>query len=160
MRVLYLVLLLALSCAAPKPKAPEVTRLPTVEVRSTEGLNTLLPEITRGKVAVVDLWATWCPACKESIPALARLAKAYEGTDLLVVGIDVGEEEQKAKDYAREAEIPYPIYFDPEFRFADSLGARRVPTLLVIDRDGAIAYRGEKLDEEALTVIRRLLEAE
>lgn len=118
-----------------------------------------LAEITRGRVAVVDFWATWCEACKDGIPKLARLASAYATTDLLVVGVDVGEDASRVAAYRQKVEIPYPVYYDPEYRLADSLGADRLPTLLVVDRSGQIVHRGEQLDEEALAVIRRLLGA-
>lgn len=153
-------LLFLLACVPPQePAAATAATIPAIEVLSEEGQRMTLAEITRGRVAVVDFWATWCEACKDGIPKLARLASAYATTDLLVVGVDVGEDASRVAAYRQKVEIPYPVYYDPEYRLADSLGADRLPTLLVVDRSGQIVHRGEQLDEEALAVIRRLLGA-
>jgi hypothetical protein len=72
--------------------------------------------------------------------------------------VDVGEagSEERAEEFARHLGATYPIVFDPEFHLADELGARRVPTLLVVARDGSIVYSGDHFDE-ALTALKKLL---
>ena len=116
-----------------------------------------LPALIQGRVAVVDLWATWCEACKETMPKLVRLEQSYGQKNLVVAGINVGEPAEKAKRYAEEAGLTYPLYVDPEFRFADSLAAREVPTLLVFDKNGRIVARANTVDRQLLDLLKRLL---
>jgi cytochrome c biogenesis protein CcmG/thiol:disulfide interchange protein DsbE len=117
-----------------------------------------LDALVEGEVAVIDLWATWCEPCRESIPKIVRLADAYD--DLVVVGIHVGEGVEGAERFAVEANIHYPLYSDPEFAFSDRIGSRSVPTLLVVDQAGRIVRRGTELDASTLALVRTLLSAE
>jgi thiol-disulfide isomerase/thioredoxin len=146
-------LLFLLGCAAATPDKPTVLgeALPMPLAH-----NEPLPSIIKGRVAVVDLWATWCEPCKATIPKLVRLDRSSD--ELVVVGVDVGESPDEAARYAENAGITYPIYVDPEFRFSDSLEAREVPTLLIFDKQGRIVARARELDRELLALLRKLME--
>lgn len=133
----------------PLPSLQSVTPLMAGQTR--------LSEQVRGRVAVIDLWATWCGPCRESMPKVARLAQAYADTDLLVAGVHVGPSAAKAAAFAREAGIDYPMHIDPGFDFTDAVGSRSVPMLLVVDRDGVIVHRTHELDPETLALVRRLM---
>ena len=114
-----------------------------------------LPSLIQGRVAVLDLWASWCDACKETMPKLARLEQSYG--DLVIAGINVGESADTARRFAAEAGITYPMYVDPDFAFADSLEAREVPTLLVFDKTGRIVARVNEVDRDLLTLLKKLM---
>lgn len=131
--------------------------LPSLEaVKPLVQGDTPLSAQVSGKVVVIDLWATWCAPCRESMPKVARLAEAYAGTDLVVVGIHVGPSAQGAARFAEEAAIRYPMHIDPDYTFTDAVGGRSVPLLLVVDRDGTIVHRTHELDAETLAIVRRL----
>ena len=117
-----------------------------------------LSQQVEGKVAVIDLWATWCEPCRESMPKVARLAQAYAQTDLVVAGVHVGPSADNAVRFASEAGIAYPMHIDPDFEFSDAVGSRSVPLLLVVDRSGTVVHRTHELDHETLEVVRRLME--
>ncbi len=91
------------------------------------------------------------------MPKIARLADAYADTDLIVVGIHVGPSAQLATRFAHEAGIRYPMHIDARFDFADAVGTRSVPLLLVVDRDGTIVHRTHELDHKTLSLVRELL---
>lgn len=153
-------LLSALCLAGCPPQKPTKTAaaLPQIEVKAASGESVSLNALTHGKVAVIDLWATWCEPCKENLPRLERLANAYEKAGLLVIGVDVGEENFEAvQEYMRSVPITYPVYYDPEFRFADSLGDDKVPTVLVLDKNGRIVHRARELDQPTMNAIRAQL---
>lgn len=154
-RFLLLLFLLA-GCAAASPAA-SVEALgresPAPLVQGTPAL----PSLIAGRVAVIDLWATWCDPCKKAIPKLVRLQKAFGPRGLVVAGVGVGEAPELVERFAAEAEISYPLYVDPEFRFADSVAASKVPTILILDRSGRIVSRSAELDKPALELLRRLL---
>jgi hypothetical protein len=90
------------------------------------------------------------------MPKLARLGQSY--SDLVIAGINVGETRDTAQRFAEQAGITYPTYVDPEFRFADSLEAREVPTLLILDKTGRIVARANEIDRDVLALLRKLME--
>lgn len=111
----------------------------------------------RGKVVVVDFWASWCKGCKQSVPRVSRLAQAFAANGLVVIGINVGDKPDAARAAAAELSIAYPIALDPDFVVADQLGASQLPMVLVIDRDGAIVHRSREVDPDTLAIVRKLL---
>jgi thiol-disulfide isomerase/thioredoxin len=141
----------AIEHPVPLPAVADLQRL-----TATADLETLVD----GRVAVIDLWATWCEPCRASIPKVVRLAAAYPDAELMVVGIHVGAGVDAAERFASDARIDYPLFADPEFAFSDRVGSRSVPTLLVVDRSGRIVHRGTELDAPTLALIRSLLAAD
>lgn len=160
MRLLPALCVLALAtpgCPKPPPKPPAAV-LPAGTVQDEGGKPVDLKAITAGKVVVLDLWATWCPPCVENIPRLVRLAEASQGTDLLIIGLDVGEEDfSKVVRFGKDLQVNYPLYFDPSFAYADQLGSSKVPTVLVLDRSGNVVHRSSELDEDTLRIVERTL---
>jgi thiol-disulfide isomerase/thioredoxin len=146
---------LVVACARSAPLAKPST-LPDRVVLDLRGDARWLGEL-RGRVTVLDLWATWCKACEAQFPKLERLSRAYATHGLVVIGVNVGEEAPVVSEYASRHAIGYPVYLDPEFRFADALGERNLPAILVVAASGEIAYRSQALDAEALRRIRGLL---
>ncbi len=152
------------SAGSTPPPDAAIPSQPAIPLPSLEGVEPLLEGVSlqerlRGKVGVIDLWATWCEPCRESIPKVVRLSRAYASADLVVAGIHVGAGVESAERYAADAGIAYPLYADPRFVFSDRIGSRSVPLLLVVDRDGTLVHRTRELDRETLALIRRLVEA-
>jgi thiol-disulfide isomerase/thioredoxin len=146
------------ACAsAPPPVARDVApEAPLYDVASPTPY--ALAERYRGRVVVLDFWAGWCAECRRTVPQVARLAEAFAGDGLVVLGVNAGETGDVARG-ARDLGITYPIARDPEHTFADRLAATDLPVLLIIDRNGAIVHRSRRVDVETLAVIRRLLHA-
>ncbi len=141
-------------------REPEVAPGPLPSLEAVKPLRTgdsLLSAQVEGRVVVIDLWATWCEPCRESMPKVARLAEAYAATDLVVVGIHVGPSAEGAVRFAEEAGIEYPMHIDPDYAFTDAVGGRSVPLMLVVDREGVIVHRTHELDHETLAIVRRLV---
>ena len=119
-----------------------------------------LEDVTRGRVALVSLWATWCEACSKEFDALNRLsAAAGAHDDAMVIAVAVGEPRAKVGAFVQSHRLQYTQLVDEDFRLADALGQRDVPATLVLDRAGRIVYRGEALDRQALGAFRRALDA-
>lgn len=105
---------------------------------------------TKGRITVVDLWASWCEACVRSMPELQRLHN--EGR-IQVIGVNVGEDRETAQAFLKSHGIDYPNYLDPAYHFADRLGVRALPTLFVLRADGTTAHRSTGLDATIRTHI-------
>ncbi len=84
-------------------------------------------------------------------------ARAHGG---VVLGLAVGEEIDKVATYASEKHLPWLVLVDEEFHFADALGEKRVPTTLVVDREGRIVYAGGAVDDRSLAAFRKLVAPE
>lgn len=93
----------------------------------------------RGKVIVLNFWATWCPPCRQETPGLVQLANSYREKNLAVLGIsmDVGNP-KVVRDFVYEFKIPYPVaLLDEQLSLASTVQA--LPTTLLIDKHGRLA---------------------
>jgi len=135
------------------PAAPEFV------LASTAG-DSLRFSSLKGKVVLVDFWATWCGPCKAEIPHLVALYGKYKDKGLEVVGIaDDPSEHDRVAPFVQEAGIPYPVvYGEPEVGQGYG-GITGYPTLFAVDRQGRIAHKffGYTAPEEIESVIQKLL---
>ena len=113
---------------------------------------------TRGKVVVVDFWATWCGPCLKAIPEMVELQTEYRDRGLLVLGIHDSRRgfDQMAK-VAKDNKINYPLFVDDKEQSARDWNVRFWPTIAVLDRTGAIRAVGLQ-PSHVRKVVERLLE--
>jgi peroxiredoxin len=138
--------------------AREGQPLPAARLTSLDGKPADLTDATRGRVALVSFWATWCEACLREMDALNRLTdRTKDRPDAIVLGVDVGESPSDVEAFVRRRGLLYPQLVDSDYRLADALGQRRVPATIVVDRKGRIVHRGDALDAESLEAFRRAL---
>jgi thiol-disulfide isomerase/thioredoxin len=95
----------------------------------------------RGSLLVVNLWASWCGPCRAEQPNLNQVARTYRGRRVQVVGVNIRDNRAAARAYAEEFQVAYPSLFDPAAQAAATLQAFAVPTTIILDRDGVVAYR-------------------
>lgn len=137
-----------------EPEPPPAT--PTLTVSDLDGRAHTLAEY-RGKVVVVNFWATWCPPCRKEIPMLieAQADLADDGLQILGLALD---DPEPVRRYAEQEGMNYPVFADPAqigpalARLGDTRGA--LPFTVVIDRSGTVVeqHYGE-LDRVALDAI-------
>lgn len=96
----------------------------------------------KGKVVLLDFWATWCPPCKAEIPSFVELQKTYGDKGLVVVGVSLDEEGARVlKPFMKQFGINYPVVLG-DLKTAQAFGGvRSIPTTFIISRDGRIAGR-------------------
>ena len=136
----------AASAAAERPQTltvlPEARPAPDLTLTIAEGGKLKLSSL-RGKVVVVNFWASWCPPCKLEMPSLERLHLLMKGERLEIIAINAGESEDEIATFKAFAEPP------PTFRLAldlkgDAMNAfsvKGLPATFVIDRQGKIVMR-------------------
>jgi len=93
----------------------------------------------KGRLRVVNFWATWCAPCVEEMPSLERLHRALAGEGLVVLGISVDEDETALRRFVSEHGVTFPVLRDPGGRVAAGLyHATGYPETFVIDREGIL----------------------
>ena len=107
---------------------------------SSEGEHIALEDL-RGKVVLIDFWATWCPPCVESVPEIRNLYKRYskEG-NFVIIGISSDDDEQEWRDFTAKNKMVWPQYRDKDHRIVSAFGIRAFPTYILIDHEGIVRY--------------------
>jgi len=95
----------------------------------------------KGKPVLIDFWATWCPPCREAIPAIEKLHKTYSSKGLVVLGISLDQGGwDDVKSFIAEYGITYPVLKGTE-EVAAQYKVRTIPTLIIVDKEGKIYKR-------------------
>jgi peroxiredoxin len=131
------------------------------EVKSTTG-ETLSPDKYKGKVLLLDFWATWCAPCKAEMPMVKKVYQKYNNKGFEIVGISLDRSRKALDNYIAQNNIEWPQYFDGKYfnnDVATQYGIRAIPATYLIDRKGKIRYkslRGKHLEQ----AVERLLSEE
>ncbi len=128
--------------------------LPQVELRGLDDKAVRLDVAAGGQPALVSFWATWCDACVGEMDALNRLNDRAKATGGVVIGVAVGETREKTAAFASQHGLRYAQLVDEKLALADSLGQKRLPATLVLDRSGRVVFTGGTLNEAALAAFR------
>lgn len=105
----------------------------------------------KGHPVVLDFWATWCGPCTMQAPILDRIARRYESKGLVVLGVNVDDSPEVARAHAKRQGLSYPIVMDTVRDGSRKYGVERLPSLVVIDREGrVIKYMSGLVDEASL----------
>jgi peroxiredoxin len=97
----------------------------------------------RGKVVLVNLWATWCPPCRDEMPSMERLYQRFRdrGMELLAVSQDDAGARQKVADFVQDLGVTFPVLLDPEREVGSRYGVWGYPETFVLDREGRVVER-------------------
>lgn len=113
----------------------------------------------RGRIVVLNFWASWCRPCESEAPLLERTHKALQRADAgLVLGVTYNDTPTSSRAFARRFGLSYPLHVDPGTEFAQEYGVRALPETIFIDRDGRIRSiaRGELTEKFARSALRRV----
>ncbi len=113
----------------------------------------------RGKVVVVNFWATWCPPCVEELPSLENAWQRYRQQGLVVLAVS-GEESDVVTSFLERlpSDITFPVLIDGDMKSGNRWQIRGLPTTVVVDRSGDVHWRTEgQLDFSASDVNKKLL---
>lgn len=113
-------------------------KAPDFALKSVDGKIIKLSDY-KGKIIIVDFWATWCPPCRRGIPDLISLQKEYK-KDLVVIGIslDAAKTIKDVPGFIKEYGINYPVVYGDQQVTVDYGGIRSIPTSFVIDKKGNV----------------------
>ena len=156
----YLILLLFmfsfLSCGKEQHTQPKPSG--TYKQINLVDFNNILA-LNKGKVVIVNFFATWCPPCRKEIPELINLSKTYEGKNLQIIGISVDENGEEAViPFAQKVGFNYPVYLTtPELNTTFNIDA--VPQIFLYDKNGKLItnLKGYVDAKELSAMIEKLL---
>lgn len=92
----------------------------------------------RGKVVLLDFWATWCGPCRQTLPLVERLAREHQKDGLSVIGINQGESPTQVKQFYAGRDPGYTIVSDADGAVSNEWGITGLPTLIVVDGNGKV----------------------
>lgn len=121
------------------PSPHEGFAAPDFELETLDVGRLRLSEL-RGQVAVVNLWATWCPPCRAEMPALQRLYEDYQGDGLVVLAVNATDQDSEAaaRAFVSDHGLTFPVLLDPEGEASRSYALQALPSTYIVDREGVI----------------------
>jgi peroxiredoxin len=112
---------------------------PDFTLRTMNGPNLRLAE-QRGRVVMVNFWATWCGPCRQEMPQLDRLYQKYKSSGFVLLGVNVDEDARKAADVAVKLGVTFPVLLDTDKAVSKLYDLSTMPSTVIIDRDGKVRY--------------------
>ncbi len=96
----------------------------------------------RGKVVLVNVWATWCPPCRQEMPSMQRLYEKFKGENLEILAVSIDSEGGEAvAPFMRKMHLTFPALLDPEETIIPLYGITGVPESFIIDKDGILVEK-------------------
>ena len=97
----------------------------------------------KGKVVLLNIWATWCHPCRDEIPELRAVYSRYKarGLELVGVSVDADGADDNVRQFMKEFEMTYPVWLDPDERISAQFLTIGVPTTFLIDKQGILRWR-------------------
>lgn len=135
-------------CALAAP-APAPSPAPDFTLKSATGDNIRLSE-QRGKVVMLNFWASWCGPCRQEMPLLDGIYKKHAKMGFVLLGINVEEDNTDAKKMLQNLGVTFPILFDTGNKLSVLYNLEAMPTSIMIDKKGKIRYvdRGYNAGDE------------
>ena len=111
----------------------------------------------RGKVVLLNFWASWCKPCVEEVPSLARLNEKLKATDFQILTINVGESKQQINEFMKKVPFDLPILLDESGIAVKNWGVYAYPSNFLLDKNGTIryVYRGA-LEWDAPNIVKTI----
>ena len=133
---------------------------PTFTLPSRGGDNVSLGQL-KGRVVMLNFWASWCGPCRQEMPLLDQMHKRYSALGFTLVGVNVDANSKDAEDWLSKTPVSFPVLFDRESKVSAMYDVKAMPSTVFIDRKGNVRYlhKGYKPGDEGeyLNQIRALL---
>ena len=137
---LLLALLVALPAGAQPLRPWKGGETPALELAALDGATRRLEDY-RGRVVLVNFWATWCAPCREEMPSIEKLRRSVDARRFSVVAVNVGEGPRAAGAFAEKMGLGgFDVVLDRDTKTSRAWGARILPATFIVDPDGRVRY--------------------
>lgn len=143
------------------PRRARDTYAPDFSFTTADGERMSLEDL-RGKVVLLDFWATWCPPCRRSIPELRELHRRYRRDGLVIIGISSEDDEELWKEFTYRSKMTWPQFLDANGKIHNTFSIRGLPTYVLLDQEGIVRFlalgwqRPGKLEKEIMKYVNPL----
>ncbi len=157
-----LVLSLLLPGPAPARALDRGTTPPEIGLNDLQGKPVTLAAL-KGKVVIVDFWASWCGPCKEELPVLQKLYARYASRGLVVVGVNIDNDLKSARRFVKKLGLTFPVVHDAAKRVVKQYAPPKMPSSYILGRDGKVhhiqegfrASEGAEIEKHVLALLNR-----
>ena len=133
---------------------------PAFQLGSSDGKQVSLDSF-RGKIVLVNFWASWCGPCRKEMPILEQLNRQYRNKGVALLGVNVEPDSAAATDWLKATPVSFPILFDVDSKVSKLYQVEGMPNTVILDRKGNVRYihRGYQpgAENEYLDQIRALI---
>jgi thiol-disulfide isomerase/thioredoxin len=138
MKIILALVICLVSSISVSAQIDPIEKAPTIVLKNLKG-KTVSIEDFKGKVVLLNFWATWCPPCRAEIPELIKWQKEYQNQGLQIIGITYPPTNRiKVRNFVRKNQINYPILFGWEKTKELFDSGKTLPLTVVIDKEGNI----------------------
>jgi peroxiredoxin len=120
-----------------EPRRARETMLPEFKMVTADG-RTITDRDLRGKVVLLDFWATWCPPCRASIPEVRETAKKFSGDNFVLISVSIDSDEDKWRTFIKDKNMDWTQVFDDGHKLTEMFQAHSIPRYFVVDTEGVI----------------------
>ena len=129
----------ALAASAAVPAVAPTSSAPDFTLHSMGGPNLRLQE-QRGRVVMINFWATWCGPCRQEMPHLNRLYDKYKASGFVLLGVNVDDDAGNAQAVATKLGVRFPVLLDSDKLVSKLYDLSTMPSTVLIDRDGKVRF--------------------
>jgi len=134
----------------------EGKQAPDFSLKALDGKTYKLSDL-KGKVVLLDFWATWCPPCREELPIIEKLHQEFKDKNLVVLGIS-NEDRQTIENFLKNNRLTFPILIDEREKVGKSYKVVAIPRVLLIDKTGKIRKDILGYNPKNEEILRELIE--
>ena len=153
-------LLLSIALPADSSRGTAKGPVPAADFTLPTRGGTVALDALRGKVVLVDFWASWCVPCRQSFPWMSTVSERYAASGLVVVAIDLDKSREPAEAFLRDFSPLFIVAFDPLGKTAEAYDVTAMPSSYLVGRDGRLIYSHAGFDlRDAATIETKIKEA-
>ncbi len=130
------------------------SRAPALGARDLHGQTVRLSAL-RGRVVIVDFWASWCGPCRHELPILERLYERYRSRGLVIVGVSVDRTLDNIHGFLSRTPVSFPVIYDAHHQIAGRYSPPRMPSSYILDRRGIVRHVHEGFRSQDAASIER-----
>ena len=132
---------------------------PDFQLKTPTGESVKLSDL-RGQAVLVNLWATWCPPCREEMPTLESFYRDHRDRGFVIIGVNDGDLAIDVRDFVNAYGLTFPVWLDPSYLSESAFNTMNLPSSFVIDRQGQVRLQWvggidrEKLEQYVVPIIK------
>jgi len=135
-------MIMTLSACTKSPAVKENAPSPEISIMAVSDGSPLKLSELKGKVVLLNFWATWCPPCREEIPSMMKLVRAMDGKPFQMVAISLDEGGKPViESFFKESGFTLPTYLDPDGKASKAYSITGVPESFVINKQGVVVKK-------------------